>query len=112
MANMRIIKTRVDGLTGHIEHDVRIEEELSPGQTTYGPMETVGIWPRALMSKFHSVAAPTEQSIRNAHNAWLKDHCVNMVERKRHMEQMSKVAHGFEGTLLSFEDPSEVNSNA
>jgi hypothetical protein len=48
---LRILKTTSDGHTGHISVDCHIEEK-SGNLTTKGAVETVGIHPDALQSKF------------------------------------------------------------
>lgn len=48
---LRILKTTSDGHTGHISVDCRIEETAG-SLTTKGAIETVGIHPDALQSKY------------------------------------------------------------
>ena len=48
---LRILKTTSDGHTGHISVDCRIEENINDVKFT-GSVETVGIHPDALQSKF------------------------------------------------------------
>jgi hypothetical protein len=105
---LKVIKTTVDGLTGHIQHVVRLEETVN-GQTTHGPEETVGIWPEALMRKFHGPGEATEDSIRQAHRAFLRDHHAGALERKRHREKVFAIAHEVQNKVLEFEGGDDGN---
>lgn len=97
---LRILKSSMDGATGHLQHLVRVEEEISPGQISFGPEETVGIWPAALLSAYHGPEQATDASIQAAHEKWLEREHGNMLLRKRHLDAMARVAHGLKGKLM------------
>lgn len=102
---LRILKTSVDGITGHIQHEVRVEEEVAPGQISLGPVETIGIWPRALISRFHdSGITPCHESVCAAHLKWLKHQHSEMIQRKRHLDLMHSAAKQADQKLFRFED--------
>lgn len=99
---LRILKTNIDGLTGHVSHIVRVEENDGHGNTSFGPEETIGIWPRALMN-YHGDGPVTEASMAKAHHLWLGSHYAAAIERKHNLERVAKIAHNLEGQLLNFE---------
>ena len=99
---LKVLKVNHDGLTGHITCLVRVEEELTPGNITFGPEETVGIWPRALMSAFHGSEEATDKSIQAALEDWLAAHHETAVERKRHMDLCACAVGKLHGKRLEF----------
>jgi hypothetical protein len=100
---LRILKTNVDGLTSHVSHIVRVEENDGHGNTSFGPQEVIGIWPRALMATYHGEGPITEESMAAAHKRWLAVHHAIAIERKHHLERIAKVAQSLEGQLLNLE---------
>lgn len=110
---LRILQSAIDGTCGHITHLVRVEEETAPGKTSFGPEETIGIWPTALMSSYHDPATvPTDQSIQAAHSKWLAHNHSRMIERKHHLDSMARVVQATKGKLMEFDKAanSEVGS--
>lgn len=99
---LKIINVAHDGLTGHITIRVRVVEELTPGNTSHGPEETVFITPAALLAKFHDSSDPTDDSIAAALQAWLADHHTIASERKRLSETCSSAVHKLKGQRLEF----------
>lgn len=99
---LRIIRTDHNGLNGHITMLVRIEEEAVPGQVTHGPEETIGIWPRALMTAYHGDGPVSDESVRRAIQKWLHERHAEILERKRHSELTARSAHSFKGKLVEF----------
>lgn len=103
---LRILNTKVDGTNGHISHVVRMETEVSPGNTILGPEETIGIWPRALMSRHHPVdVAPCQESVQCAHRAWLQSCHRDIKRRHEDLLLMHQAANSMKpGELIDIDE--------
>jgi hypothetical protein len=95
---IQIVKSDVDGMTGHFQVTFRVRDG-----DTFGPEETHGLWPHALFRTYHGDGPRTPESIKAAMSKWLKERHAEALARKQHIDLMTNVAHSFKGQVVTFE---------
>lgn len=102
--SLLIHKSDVDGKTGQLRFRVQAcEKHPETGILTYGPVEHIAIYPRALTNILGgSILAASPDDIRAALNRWMEQHHTRMIEQKRHVERVSAVAQEMRGQTVEF----------
>lgn len=99
---IRIQKSSVDGMTGHLKITFCVEETVD-GQTTCGPLETAHLESHALFLTYHGPEKATKETVHKAMMKWLGERHADAVKRKHHIEMTSHLADELKGKLVDFE---------
>lgn len=104
---LEVLKCDMDRISGHVTAQVRVVERVEGHAPTYGPLETVGIDHQSLTVKYGCAESANSVQVAAAIKAWLAEHHVGALARKRALDQRSTVVAGMAGKTLTFEPPAE-----
>lgn len=92
----------VDGKTGMTRFRVHVEDAHPvTGKITQGPMETIALYPQALLNL--TGKDPTPETAEKALREWMAARYAELRIRKHHLETVSTVVAKLAGQTLEFD---------